>query len=107
MRYRTGFSLAGPFITWALCFLTSYAVQFVGCAWGWDTRSWAGVSILRSVLLALFGLSLFLLVLWMRKLRSNQKLGSDILSVISHAAALAAFASTALVFPGVFWLSLC
>lgn len=34
MRYRTGFSLAGPFITWALCFLTLYAVQFVGCAWG-------------------------------------------------------------------------
>lgn len=107
MRYRTAFSLAGPFVTWAICFLALYAMQFSGCAWGWDARSYAGVSLLRLVLIGLLVLSLLLLVIWGEKLNRHRTTGNDVLSTISHVAALAALAATVFVFPGVFWLSLC
>ncbi|MFF2322755.1 hypothetical protein ACFVTJ_17030 [Agrobacterium sp. NPDC058088] len=107
MRYRTAFGLAGPFVTWALCFLALYAAQFVGCAWGWDVRSYAGVSLLRFVLIGLLALSLFLLVIWWKKLKRRRTEENDVLSAITHVAALAALAATVFVFPGVFWLSVC
>ncbi len=107
MRYRTALGLAGPFVTWALYFLGLYALQFAGCTWGWDMRSYAGVSLLRFLLIGLFALSLLLLFAWWRKLVQQQTAKSNVIAAISQAAGLAALAASVFVFPGVFWLSLC
>ncbi len=107
MRHRTALALSGPFTTWAVCFLVIYAAQFSGCAWGWDGRAYAGVSLLRFILIGLFALSVVLLLWWSIALQRRRLARKDVLSTISHIAALAALASTAFVFPGVFWLKLC
>ncbi|WP_144578984.1 hypothetical protein [Agrobacterium sp. DE0009] len=70
-------------------------------------RSYAGVSLLRFLLIGLFALSLLLLFAWWRKLVQQQTAKSNVIAAISQAAGLAALAASVFVFPGVFWLSLC
>lgn len=107
MRYRAAFGLMAPFVTWAVVFLALYGTQFAGCAWGWDAPAYAGISLLRFVLIGLLILSLFPFAIWWKKLKRQWATKNDMLSTVSHIAGLAAVAASVFVFPGIFWLSLC
>lgn len=106
MSSRALIMLGAGFALWALAFVMLYSMQAIGCEFGWQNVELAGrLSLQRAQLVALFLVHLgvaIALALALRRVSND-----SFLWWTAYAAALAAAASTAFTYGGVFVLSPC
>ena len=106
MNGRGLLMLGAGFTLWAVAFVVLYAMLSVGCRFGWEAVELApGLSLQRAQLVALFLVHLGIGVALALALRRRSDRG--FLWRAAWLAALAAAASTAFSYAGVFFLSAC
>lgn len=104
--------LAAGFGLWAVCFVVIYAVQGLGCAYGWHALSIGPVSLLRALLLVLAVAGT--LATWIMasqlshiyKVQQTSGVATFVFRVAGHAACWAVPA-TIFTFSGVLMASIC
>lgn len=72
--------LCAGLVVWTSAFVTLYAALSVGCAFGWEDRSFGPVSLQRGVLLAIWIAHLVAvaaILLWSRRRAANADTGLD------------------------------
>lgn len=105
-------TLAAGFGLWAVCFVVIYAVQGLGCAYGWHALSIGPISLLRILLLVLAAAGMLAAWIMARQLsriyKAQQTGGASkfVFRVASHAACWAV-PVTIFTFSGVLMASIC
>lgn len=101
------------FIVWLAAFVALYAMLSVGCRFGWDeVELVGGLTLQRAQLVAILAIHLaagFALVVWLWPAAAGKQSGkpATFIDRIAWLAAVAALASSAFTFVGVFGLSAC
>lgn len=109
MKHALAIALLLPFTGWSVAFLAIYGTQTVGCAAGWQTVEFSGVSLLRLLLVFMLAATIALVAFsgW-RVVAAARRNGQNRTMIdVTRYTALAATLSTGFVFIGVFWLQLC
>ena len=105
-------TLAAGFGVWTACFIVIYAVQGIGCAYGWQAPTFGPVSLLRILLVVLAGAGTLATLAVARRLSrtrgAEQPNGTAafIFAVASYTAYVAV-PSTLFTFSGVLMTSMC
>ena len=88
------------FVWWSIAFVTLYAVQSIGCGWGWHLEdSFGGLSFLRTLLIGLFvafclgGIAITLGFLGLRRRRSDDAEIAEPVRFLESSGAFAAYAA--------------
>ncbi len=107
---RSPLMLAAGFVVWTAAFVALYAMLSVGCRFGWHEIPFAGTSVQRAQLIALFLVHVaagIAVVAMLRGRATDDGETAAFIRVAGYGAALAALGSTLFSFFGVFFLTAC